>query len=280
MKKYLQLIRIKHWIKNLLIFIPMVCGKVLNYDNLFIVFWGFVSFCFATSFIYIINDIKDIEYDKLHERKKTRPLASGLIKKHNAVVLAIMLLILSLIINYIVTRSIFNLSSYLLITYIIINILYSSYLKKIVIIDVFLLSLGFILRVYYGASLINVLVSDYLFLTVFSVSMFLSLGKRKKELINNTKVRLNLKKYNKEFLDNFQNITMTLSLIFYSLWAKEQTNSLMIYTVLFVTMIFMRYSLIIESQDEGDPTTVFYSDKLLIILCFLYGLFMFYILVF
>lgn len=280
MKKYLQLIRVKHWIKNLLIFIPMVCGKVLNFNNICIVGLGFVSFCFVTSFIYIINDIKDIEYDKLHERKKTRPLASGLIKKCNAIVLAIVLLMLALIINYIITGNVLNFSSYILLSYIVINILYSCYLKKIVIIDVFLLSLGFILRVYYGASLINVLVSDYLFLTVFSVSMFLSLGKRKKELINNTMVRLNLKKYNKEFLDNFQNITMTLSLIFYSLWAKEQTNSLMIYTVLFVTMIFMRYSLIIESQDEGDPTTVFYSDKLLIILCFLYGLFMFYILVF
>ena len=280
MKKYLQLIRVKHWIKNLLIFIPMVCGKVLNLDNLYTVILGFIAFSFGASFIYIINDIKDIEQDKLHERKKERPLAKGIIKKRDAIILAIVMLLLAFMLNYIINGSILNLSNYLLLAYIIINLLYSFYLKKIVIIDVLLLSLGFVLRVYYGASLVNISVSDYLFLTIFSASLFLSLGKRKKELLKNVMVRTNLKDYNKSFLDNFQNIMLTLTLVFYSLWAKEQTNSLMIYTVLFLTAIFMRYSLIVESRDDGDPTTVFYSDKPLIILCLLYGIIMFSILIF
>jgi len=280
MKKYLQLIRIKHWVKNLLIFVPIICGKALNCNNILTIILGFIAFSFGASFIYIINDIKDIEQDKLHERKKERPLAKGIIKKRDAIILAIIMLILSLGINSVINGNVLNLSNYILIAYIIINILYSFYLKKLVIIDVLLLSIGFVLRVYYGASLVDIIVSDYLFLTIFSASLFLSLGKRKKELINNSLVRATLKDYNKSFLDNFQNITLTLTLIFYSLWAKEQVNPLMIYTVILIVIIFMRYYLIVEKQDEGDPTTVFYSDKLLIILCLLYGFIMFGILMF
>lgn len=279
MKKYLELIRVKHWIKNLLIFIPIICGKMLHFNNLHIAFLGFISFCFCSSFIYIINDIKDIEQDKLHDRKKNRPLASGKIKKRAAMIISMFMLVLSLSINYMISGNLFNLSNYFLIAYIIINILYTFYLKRIVIIDVLLLSLGFILRIYYGASLLDIVVSDFLFLTIFSASLFLSLGKRKKELIKNADVRINLKKYNKNFLDSFQNIMLTLTLVFYALWAKEQSNSLMIYTVLFLTAIFMRYSLLVESQDEGDPTTVFYSDKTLMILSLLYGIMMFIILI-
>ena len=140
MKKYLQLIRIKHWIKNILIFIPVVCGGILTVNNFLIILLGFLVFSFASSFIYIINDIKDIELDLLHNRKKERPLAKGIIKKRNAMVLALIMLIVSLVINYVITGSIFNLSNYILIAYIIINILYSFYFKKIVIVDVLLLS--------------------------------------------------------------------------------------------------------------------------------------------
>ena len=184
------------------------------------------------------------------------------------------------VINCFISHSVFCLSNCLLVIYLIINILYSFYLKKIVIVDVLLLSIGFVLRVYYGASLIDIYVSDYLFLTIFSASLFLSFGKRRKEINGNVLVRDTLKKYNEKFLENFQNITLTLTLIFYSLWAKEQVNSLMIYTVIFIVIIFMRYCLVVESQEEGDPTTVFYLDKPLIILCLLYGIIMFGILVF
>jgi len=105
MKKYLDLIRVKHWIKNILIFVPMICGKVLNIDNLYICILGFISFCFISSFIYIINDIKDIDKDRLHDRKKYRPLASGIINKRLAIVIGIILMVMGIVINYIVTSS-------------------------------------------------------------------------------------------------------------------------------------------------------------------------------
>jgi len=249
---------------------------LLTLVNIFLTILGFIAFSFGTSFIYIINDLKDIEKDKLHERKKQRPLASGKIKKKNAIIIAIISLILSLTINYIATKSFFNITTYLLLSYIISNILYTYYFKNIVIIDVAFLSLGFILRTYYGASLINIEVSDWLFLTIMSGSLFLGLGKRKKELINNINIRHSLKNYNELFLDKFQYTTLTLTILFYSLWSMEQV---IVYTIPIIILIFMRYCLIIETNNEGDPTTVFYSDKLLIVLCLIYTIIMTFILV-
>ena len=270
MKKYLDLIRIKHWIKNILIFVPMICGKVLNKDNLYICILGFISFCFISSYIYIVNDIKDIDKDRLHDRKKYRPLASGIISKRLAIVIGIILMIMGIVINYMIKSSLLNMSFYLLISYLIINILYSYYLKNIVIIDVFLLSLGFILRIYYGAALVNISVSDWLFLTIMCGSLFLGLGKRKKELISNSKVRDCLKGYNEIFLDKFQYMSLTLTIVFYSLWAISHDSNYLVFTIPIIIILFMRYCLIVETKSEGDPVTILYSDKSLMFLCLIY----------
>ena len=270
--KYLKLIRVKHWIKNLLIFIPLICSGFINIDNILNLIIGFFSFSFMSSFIYIINDIKDIEKDKLHPRKKKRPLPSGKITKKKAIIIAIILLIASLSFNYIIHKEILNTSLYLLLGYMIINVLYSMGLKNIAILDIVLLASGFIIRVYYGASIINVPVSDWLFLTILNASLFLGLGKRKKELINNKDSRKVLKEYNESFLDKFQYISLGLMLVFYSLWAIEQDIKFLSLTIPLLIIIFMKYCLIIEKSDEGDPTTILYQDKMLLFLCLIYGI--------
>ena len=270
--KYLKLIRVKHWIKNLLIFIPLICSGFINIDNVLNLIIGFFSFSFMSSFIYIINDIKDIEKDKLHPKKKKRPLPSGEITKKRAIIIAIILLIASLSFNYIIHKEILNTSLYLLLGYMIINVLYSMGLKNIAILDIILLATGFIIRVYYGASIINVQVSDWLFLTILNASLFLGLGKRKKELINNKDSRKVLKEYNESFLDKFQYISLGLMLVFYSLWTIEQDIKLLSLTIPLLIIIFMKYCLIIEKSDEGDPTTILYQDKMLLFLCLIYGI--------
>ena len=270
--KYLKLIRVKHWIKNLLIFIPLICSGFINIDNVLNLIIGFFSFSFMSSFIYIINDIKDIEKDKLHPRKKKRPLPSGKINKKRAIIIAIILLIASLSFNYIIHKEILNTSLYLLLVYMIINVLYSMGLKNIAILDIILLATGFIIRVYYGASIINVQVSDWLFLTILNASLFLGLGKRKKELINNKDSRKVLKEYNESFLDKFQYISLGLMLVFYSLWTIEQDIKYLSLTIPLLIIIFMKYCLIIEKSDEGDPTTILYQDKMLLFLCLIYGI--------
>ena len=272
MKKYIELIRAKHWIKNLLIFIPLICSGFINAENVLNLIIGFFSFSFISSFVYIINDIKDIEKDKLHPRKKKRPLPSGKITKKRAILISIILLIASLSFNYIIYKEILNVSFYLLLAYMIINVLYSMGLKNIAILDIILLATGFIIRVYYGASIINVQVSDWLFLTILNASLFLGLGKRKKELINNKDSRKVLKEYNESFLDKFQYISLGLMLVFYSLWTIEQDIKFLSLTIPLLIIIFMKYCLIIEKSDEGDPTTILYQDKMLLFLCLIYGI--------
>lgn len=279
MKKYLKLIRVKHWLKNFLIFVPIVCGNVLNYENLFVTLGGFFSFSFMCSFIYIVNDIRDIEKDRLHPRKKLRPLASGEISKNQGILIAIVLAILSLIINFIIIKNSCYSTFVFLIVYMVINLLYSMGLKNYPVVDVCILATGFVLRIYYGASLIGIPVSNWLFLTVMSAALFLGLGKRKKEYLNNKDARKVLSEYNEEFLTNFQYLCLCLTLVFYSLWTLEQGNEYLIYTVPILIIIFMKYCLIMEKSDEGDPTTILYNDKLLLGLCALYGIVMVILLV-
>ncbi len=270
--KYLKLIRIKHWIKNILIFLPIICAGMLNSDSIVKTILGFLSFSLISSFIYIINDIKDIEKDKNHPRKKNRPLASGVVKKHTAIAIAVVMLILSLSITIIINKSITDLSLYLLLSYMIINIAYSLGLKNVAIIDVVLLSSGFILRVYYGASLFDIDVSCWLFLTILNASLFLGLGKRRKELMNTKESRIVLKDYNESFLEKFQYLALTLTIVFYSLWTIEQNIKYLYFTIPLLMIIFMKYCLFIEKNDEGDPITVLFEDKILILLCIIYGL--------
>ena len=105
--EYLKLIRIKHWIKNFLIFVPMLCARALSLNNIYVVLLGFFSFCFASSFIYIINDIKDIEKDRLHPIKKSRPLASGKISKRNGIITSVVMLVTSILLNITIILYIF-----------------------------------------------------------------------------------------------------------------------------------------------------------------------------
>ena len=274
MNKYIQLLRIKHYIKNILLFVPMICAKNISSQNVVSIILAFISFSFISSVVYIVNDIKDIDNDKMHPTKKNRPLPSGKIKKSTAIVIAIVLFIAAQVINFIICKSILDLSYCLLLSYFIINLLYSMGLKNIAIIDIALLASGFVLRVYYGAAVTNIEVSNWLFLTVLTGSLFLGLGKRKKELLISDNVRKVLKEYNESFLDKFQYVALSLMLIFYSLWTIEQGNNYLVYTVPLLIIIFMKYSLIIEKTDEGDPTTVLYQDKPLLALCTIYGILM------
>lgn len=280
MKKYLELIRIKHWIKNALIFIPIICAGLINYNNILKAGIGFIAFSLMCSFIYIINDIRDVEKDKLHPRKKKRPLPSGKITKTTAMIIAVVLVLLSIIINVVVNNSLINNSLYFLIAYMILNIGYSLELKDIAIIDIAILASGFIIRVYYGASIIGVPVSDWLFLTILNASLFLGLGKRRKEIENNKNARAVLKEYNEAFLDKFQYLTLSLMIVFYSLWTIEQNIKYLFITIPLLMIIFMKYCLIIEKSDEGDPTTILYQDKVLLALCAIYGILMIFFMVF
>lgn len=278
-KDYIKLIRPKHYLKNILIFLPLIfSGHFFNIELLKISLFGFFSFCMAASTIYIVNDIKDREKDKMHDIKKNRPIASGKISVKKAVVLSIITFIIAMFFQFL-TQKIFGFIFVVL--YVIMNIAYSFKLKDIQLIDISIIVIGFLIRVLYGAYLINVEVSNWLLLTVISISFYLALGKRRNEIKKNgSNSRKVLKYYTVDFLDKNMYLSLTLALTFYSLWCNDNVNEKLIWTVPLAIMTCMKYSMIVEDDSYGDPVDVILSNISLLILLFILGISLFGVLYF
>lgn len=287
MKNYLKLIRIKHWLKNGLVILPLFFGKeILNFNKITSVILAFLIFSMISSIIYVINDINDIESDKNHPTKKNRPLASGKISIKNAILVLILLLTLSTSLIIYLYNKTTNIYIILIpIIYIVLNILYSLKLKQVPIIDVAILVSGFVLRVYYGGVSSNIEISTWLYLMVMFGSFYLGFGKRRNELKQNKvkNTRKVLQFYNKEFLDKNMYVSLGLAIISYSLWCVDPitktniTSNYLILTIPLIMMIFQKYSLIIEGDSDGDPIEVILNDKTLIFLLLIYIISMFVI---
>lgn len=281
--EYIKLMRPKHYIKNVLIFLPLIfSGMFFENDNFFKTLIGCICFCLICSSIYIINDIKDKEKDKKHKTKCTRPISSGKVSVKNAIIelIGILLITIMIVINTKVPLT----SILLLLTYFIINLGYSFGLKNVVLLDVAIIVLGFIIRVVYGATLLSIEVSNWLYLTIISISFYLALGKRRNEIEKNGKNARNvLKYYSKDFLDKNMYMFLSMAIVFYSLWATDnsivkENNNLMIWTIPIVIILCMRYSLNIEGNSSGDPTEVILKDKCILTLGLLLGSLLFAIL--
>jgi decaprenyl-phosphate phosphoribosyltransferase len=281
LKNIINLIRLKHYVKNILIFIPLIFSLNFTKADLFLnEILAFISFSLAASFVYVINDIVDKDKDRLHPVKKNRPIASGALSSLQAMCVAVVLIAVSLwIANMLNTRALFIVMAYL-----ISNILYSFWLKNVPIIDVSLIALGFLLRVLMGGAAISVPISKWLLLTIMTLSFYLGFAKRRNEMskVNSTnETRKVLKEYNANFLDKAMNSMMTLSVAFYALWSidaqvvKTFNSDKLIATVPFVLIGMFRYSLIIEGDSYGDPTDVLLSDRLLQLVILGYIVFVF-----
>ena len=238
---------------------------------------GMIAFSLVTSAVYIINDIRDAEKDRMHPTKKNRPIASGAVTPFHAVVLMVFILIAAVVLLVVSDATA---GSYaLVILYLFINVAYSMGLKDVPLLDVTILASGFLLRVLFGAVLTGTEVSEWLYLTVLSGAFYFSLGKRRNELQKKKDgdTRKVLKYYTRDFLD--KNMYMCLALLntFYALWCKDITNAGMEYamwTVPIVILICMKYSLTVEGNSEGDPVEVLLHDRVLMALCVVYGIVM------
>ena len=274
-KSYLKLIRVKHYIKNFLIFIPVVFAHAITRPNIKSSLFGFFAFSFMASTIYIINDIKDVKNDRLHPTKRNRPIASGAVSIFEANILAFIMFSLSLLMNYFVKDQIVSYS--ILITYFCLNLFYSFGVKKWPIFDILLLVSFYILRIYYGGAVVDVVVSDWLFLTVTFGALYLTFGKRRNEFIRSKDTRDVLKFYNEDFLDKFMYLSLALTLVFYSLWVIEQKIKYLPFSVIIIFAIFLKYSLIVEGESDGDPIEVLFKDKSLLVWGVFYIIFIFII---
>lgn len=279
MRNYIKLMRPKHYIKNFLIFFPLVfSGNFFQKELLVSCIMCFFAFCLSASIVYIINDIKDKEKDKLHEKKKNRPIASGKVSVKNAIVLAILLFFLSYFFQVLASNKLLDFSYLYILLYIILNIGYSLGLKNVPLLDVAILVSGFLIRVLYGASIVDVEISNWLYLTVISAAFYLGFGKRRNEIKKvGNKSREVLKYYNKDFLDKNMYMCLSLTIVFYALWTVDPINvvkasNMLVWTVPFIMLILMKYSMNIENDSFGDPVNVVLEDKVLIITIILYGI--------
>lgn len=270
MKNILLVLRPKHYIKNIFIFTPIFFSLRFNDpEKILSSFYAFLVFCIAASGIYILNDIFDLEEDSQHPEKKHRPLASGQIKKKTAFLVMSALLLLALVISYIINLDFL----FVLIGYIIINVLYSIKLKHISVLDIVIIALGFLLRVVAGGVVTGIEISMWLIIMTFLLAIFLGLAKRRDDVIlseKGLKTRKNVDGYNLEFINAAMLLMAAVIIVSYILYTvsidiqqKFNTQNLF-YSSFFVVVGILRYMQItFVENNSGNPTNLIYRDKFL-----------------
>jgi 4-hydroxybenzoate polyprenyltransferase len=259
LKTFIKLLRIHHWLKNLFLFAAPFFGGVIFEESLITkALPAFLAFSLGASSVYIFNDIMDRERDRLHPLKKDRPIASGIVALKTAPLLLMILLSLSIYLSLLTGRGFLL---YLLL-YIFLQILYSIKLKSLVIIDIFAISAGFVIRVLAGGVAFHVEVSPWLFATIFMISLVLASGKRLSEVkqlsTNASQHRESLGSYSDSFLREIFLISSGTALVTYALYTVEQSPDLM-YTIPLVTFGLFRYLLLAE-KGLGDATEALTRD--------------------
>lgn len=266
LKDITVLIRPHHWVKNLLVVAPPFFGGIvfLNYQNFHTTFLAFIAFSFIASVGYLINDLLDSSKDKLHPKKKKRPIASGRVSKKTVFFLVTLLFILSIFISL-------KINSYFLLTtlvYLNITILYSFWLKKIVVVESLCIASGFLLRIIAGGLALNVSVSKWLYITTLLLSLLLAFGKRKVEL-ELVEQGYNFRDVLKHYDKNFLNITTVFfalgSIAAFSIYSLSKGWTIFFTTTPFVCFGTLRYLYLIRNKSKGDPTEVLLKDKWLFI---------------
>ena len=273
---FLRLIRAKHYIKNTLVFMALLCGgELFNASKLQSSIVGFTVFCLISSASYMVNDIRDLENDRRHPVKSGRPVASGAVSVKGAAFTAICMFTAGITINVFMLRP--ETVVYPVI-YTAVNAAYSLGLKEQPIADVAILAAGFAVRLFYGGSITGIRISNWLFLTVLVFALYFALGKRRNEIgmSERGETRSVLKYYTAEFLDKTMYMNLALGNAFYALWSidynttKHHNGRYMVYTMPVVLIITMRYSLVIEKDSDGDPVEVLFHDRTLMILSLIY----------
>lgn len=274
MTSVVRLLRPMQWLKNFFIFAPLIFSKHL-FDEAYLFSAGqaFLVFALLSSTVYILNDIADREMDRLHPTKRNRPIASGAISIPRAISIAVVLLVIILVLIARMNPKFIFIAA----VYFALNIGYSFFLKHIILVDVFIVAAGFMLRVLAGAYAINVQVSEWLVLCTLFISLFLSISKRRAELmmVRNAvgyEGRVVLRDYDPEFLDQMITVAASGVAISYALYTvAERTISVfgtssLIFTTVFVLFGIFRYLYLVRvRKTEDNPTHMLTTDPVTII---------------
>ena len=271
----IEIIRPKHWIKNLFILIvPIIHFDILDVITLTNLLITFISFCLFSSGGYVLNDWIDRKKDSLHPIKKLRPFASGKLIFNHMLIIFITLSFLGSILSINIDGN----AKIILFLYFFVTICYSVVLKNIALLDIFAISFGFVLRLFSGSLSTNLEISIELLIITFLLCLFFPLSKRRDD-INiglDDNHRKSLKYYNKKFIDNLLVILLTSSFTVFILWSTSKetaerlgTNAIPL-LLPFILIIILRYMQFIFVMNlSGDPVKIFFKDKFLQLMIFL-----------
>ena len=245
------------WYKNLVIFIGIIFSfSLFSFEMWQRSLFAFIVFCLISGSVYIINDIKDVEKDRLHPKKKFRPIASGALSPRTALLVSILLLSISLSTSLFVDRSL----GYIGLLYLCINLLYTFYLKYIALIDVMVVAVGFVLRAIAGCLVINVRVSPWLILCVFLMAFVLAFGKRRHELLTASTSRDCLSQYTEKMVDNLLNISVSMLLMSYALYSFY-VHAYMMITLPFAFYGVFRFVQLVYLENFGGEAELLLKDR-------------------
>ena len=257
------------YIKNFFIFLPLFFALKITDTTLFInAIIAFIAFSLTASAIYTLNDYHDMEEDKLHPKKKSRPLASGEITKSQAVTIMMALGAIGFAIMAMLSLK----AVAIMAVYVLMNIAYSFYLKHIAIIDVTIIATGFALRLFIGSAVTEIALSMWIVIMTFLLALFLALAKRRDDVLiyldTGKKMRKVIDGYNLQFLDTAMAIMASVVIVAYVIYTTSpevvaRLHSEYLYlTALFVIIGIMRYlQIAFVFKDSGSPTKIVFKDR-------------------
>ena len=278
----LKTMRPRQWTKNGFVFIALLFDRQLTNPTSFLhTLAAFALLCLMSSAVYIMNDLVDIESDREHPRKKLRPLPSGKLTVGVAQVAAVIFALGSLIVGFILATDF----GWILLAYLVMQIAYTFWLKHVVLLDVFVITTGFVLRIAAGVMVIDVQrFSPWLYVFGGFLALFMALGKRRHELSllgeNARSHRAILNEYNLDFIDRMLGVVMTSAVVSYSLYTflaeGLPDNHMMMLTIPFVLYSIFRYLYLIHIRDEGGaPEEILLRDRPLQMAVGLFGVVVF-----
>ncbi|MDQ7947309.1 MAG: UbiA prenyltransferase family protein [Pedobacter sp.] len=292
LRPHFQLLRPTQWAKNLFIFLPLFFhGKLLDIDLLFQCAMACIAFSFAASSIYCFNDIYDVALDRLHQSKSKRPIASGKITVSQAYIMMGICMTVAILVIFIFFR---GKQLYLLlamiICYYLMNIAYCIRLKSYAIIDVLIIAIGFVLRIYVGGQATGIWLSEWMVIMTFLLALFLAFAKRRDDVIlyekTGIRYRGNTNRYNLEFMNQILTSISTITIIAYIMYtlspeviARFQNHHLYLTSVFVLTGIIRYLQVTIVDSKSGSPTKILLKDRF-VQLCILGWIFSFLILIY
>ena len=283
----IQLLRPGHWVKNFFLFIPLfLAGQLFNFDKFPALLMGFAAVSLVASSVYIINDYRDIESDKLHPEKSKRPLAAGTVSTTQAFVLLAICLITGFFIAWSLGYKFFGLLG----VYFLMNLGYSLGLKNVSILDIMIVALGFSLRVKMGGVIAQLPITEWLNIMIFLLALFIAIGKRYDDLYirneSGVQIRKSIKGYSIELLNIYLAMVSGVIIVAYILYTispgiQERFGTYRLYyTTLFVIAGLLRYlQIVYVKKESGSPTKVLFKDFFLQV-CILLWIISFYAIIY